>query len=161
MARRRLGGRALGCLTASLLLLAGCQGTAKHDQSYFTIRPVRRQSAPPCAPPALSELQADQAVRCYELGASAVDAADVTSAAVVANPATGVDEVTFQLSPDGTGRFNAMAQAVGRGGQAAIVVDKVVVSAPRFDTTDFPGTGVITGLDTATSHQLATRLNRK
>lgn len=161
MARRRLGGLGLGCLSASLLLLAACQGTTKHDQSYFTIRPVRRQSAPPCAPPAFSEFQGGQAVHCYELGVAAVDAGDVSSAAVVANSVTGAAQVTFQLSPDGTARFNAMAQAVGRGGQAAIVVDRVVVSAPRLDTTEFPGSGVVTGLDAATAQELATRLNRK
>ena len=99
-------------------------------------------------------------MRCFELGPAGVDAGDVASAEVVTSRATGTDEVTFTLSPAGTMRFNAMARAVGLGGQAAMVVDGVVVSAPRIQVLEFSGSGVVTGLDAAAAQRLAKRLNR-
>jgi preprotein translocase subunit SecD len=147
-------------LTATLVLLVGCSDpAAKPDPSYFTIRPVTRQTAPPCARPALPELQNGQAVRCYELGPAGVDADDVQSATIIRDPQTSAPEVEFDLSPQGVERFNAMAKAVGVGGQAAVVVDGIVASAPRLDTTDFPGRGAVTGLGEEQAQRLATRLN--
>ncbi len=154
VASGRQGGQIVTLLSASLVLLAGCGGgTAKQDPSYFTIRPVIGQQPPPCVPPALPERQNAEVVRCYQLGPAQVDAHDVASAAVVPQG------VEFTLSPEGAERFSAMARAVGRGGQAAIVVDGVVTSAPRFETTDYPGKGVVTGLDSGAAPRLANRLN--
>lgn len=80
---------------------------------------------------------------------------------MVTEAATGAEQVQFQLSPDGTARFNTMAQAAGRGADLAMVVDGVVASAPRLETTDFPGQGVATGLGANAAQALAKRrLNR-
>ncbi|MDQ2827073.1 MAG: hypothetical protein M3Y04_08965, partial [Actinomycetota bacterium] len=101
-----------------------------------------------------------QVVHCFEVGGAQVDADDVESAAVVIQPATNTQAVTFRFSSKGTERLNAMARTIGVGGQAAIVVDGVVVSAPRLDTTDFPGTGVVAGLNNDDAAALVKRLNR-
>ena len=129
------------------------------DPSFFTIRPVIRESSPPCNPPALAERRNGQAVRCYELGPAEVDAEDVISAAVVAS-LTGTEEVTFELSPEGIGRFNALARNVGLGGRAAIVVDGAVVSAPILQVTEFSGRGVVAGLTADEARHLVVRLER-
>ncbi len=162
METRRLGGRSFLSLIAAIVALAGCHHTgAKQVASYFTIRPVTRELPPPCVPPALAESRNGQAVYCFEVGAAQVDASDVESAGLVTNSATSTSTVEFSLSSKGTDRFNAMARMVGLGGQAAFVVDGVVVSAPRFDTTDFPGRGVVTGLTNEEAAELVKRLNRR
>lgn len=155
------GRRSLLSLSATLMVLAACSdpGT-KQDTSYFTIRPVTRELPPPCVPPALAEQSDGQVVHCFVVGGAQVDAGDVESAAVVIEPATSTPAVTFRLSSKGTDRFNAMARTIGVGGQAAIVVDGVVVSAPRLDATDFPGTGVVAGLHNDAAAGLVKRLNR-
>jgi len=101
-----------------------------------------------------------QVVVCYEMGPVAVDAGAVTSAAVVSDGAAPTAGVTFELSPAGTSRWNAMARTAGVGAQVAIVVDGAIVGAPTLQTTDFPGKGVVTGLDPAAAQRLAGRLNR-
>ena len=159
MSTQRVGGRAVPCLTITVMLLGACRDTPNRDASYFTIRAVLRESPPPCSPPALPEQRDGQALRCIEVGPAAVDASDVASAAVVAT-GPGTEAVQFELSPKGTERFNALARSVGLGGRAAIVVDGVVVSAPRFETTEFAGEGHVTGLDAASADRLARRLNR-
>jgi preprotein translocase subunit SecD len=121
---------------------------------------VNQELAPPCIPQALPELQGGQAVRCFQLGPPAVDASDVASAEVVVNDVAAVQQVTFQLSPEGAARLDALAKAVGLRGRAAIVVDGSVVSTPRFESTEFQGQGVMTGLDPVAAHRLAERLNR-
>lgn len=162
MGTRRLGGRSLVALSAAIVVLAGChQPGPKQEALYFTIRPVTRELPPPCVLPALTEKRNGQAVHCFEVGTAQVDASDVESAVVVTDRATSTPAVAFSLSSKGTDRFNAMARMVGLGGQAAFVVDGLVVSAPRFDTTDFPGRGVVTGLTNAEAGQLVKRLNRR
>jgi preprotein translocase subunit SecD len=162
MGTRRRGGRSLLSLTATIAILAGChQPGAKQEQSYFTIHPVTRELPPPCLPPAVAEKRNGEAVFCFELGVPQVDAGDVESAALVTDRATSTPSVEFRLSSSGTDRFNAMARMVGVGGQAAFVVDGAVVSAPRFETTDFPGSGVVTGLTNDEAGQLVKRLNRR
>lgn len=154
------GGQLRSLVCASLVLLAGCRGAARQpDPSYFTIRPVTSEFTPPCAPPALAEQHDGQAVRCYDVGPAGVDARDVKSATVIVDPRTGQHAVEFDLSPRGTERFNTLARTVGVGGLAAIVVDGVVVSTPRFDTTQFPGKGRVTGLDAGQAERLTHRLN--
>jgi preprotein translocase subunit SecD len=161
MGTRRLGGRSLLSLSTAVVVLAGCHLGAKQEASYFTIRPVTRELPPPCVPPALAEKRNGQAVHCFEVGPAQVDASDVESAALVTDGATSTAAVEFSLSSKGTDRFNAMARMVGLGGQAAFVVDGVVVSTPRFDTTNFPGRGVVTGLTDDEAGQLMKRLNRR
>jgi preprotein translocase subunit SecD len=161
MGTRRLGGGSLLSLSAAVVVLAGCHLGAKQEASYFTIRPVTRELPLPCVPPALAEKHNGQAVHCFEVGAAQVDAGDVESAALVNDGATSTPAVEFSLSSTGTDRFNAMARMVGLGGQAAFVVDGVVVSAPRFDTTNFPGRGVVSGLTNDEAGQLVKRLNRR
>ena len=161
MELKRPDGRLLASLAAILVVLPGCHHrAATPGASFITIRPVIRELPPPCAPPALTEKRDGLAVGCFEVGPAEVDASDVKSAAVVTDRATNLPAVEFSLSSTGTDRFNSMARMVGVGGQAAFVVDGVVVSAPHFDTTDFPGNGVVTGLDGAQAAQLVKRLNR-
>ena len=112
-------------------------------------------------PPALVEEHDGHALACYEVGPAQVNANDVKSAAVVVDPVTKAEEVEFDLPPKGVERFNALARSVGLGGQAAIVVYGVVVSAPRFDTTEFPGKGRVTGLPADQAQRLARRLNSR
>lgn len=162
MGARHLGRGSLLSLSAAIAVLAGCDHSpTKPEASYFTIRPVTRELAPPCVPPALAEKRDGQAIHCFEVGAAQVDASDVQSATLVTDPATKTPAVEFSLSPRGIDRFNAMARMVGTGGQAAIVLDGRIVSAPRLDTTDFPGTGVVTGLNNDEASQLTQRLNRR
>jgi preprotein translocase subunit SecD len=160
MGLRRLSIRSLLALTAAFAVLAGCRDAGtKQDVTYFTIRPVTRALPPPCVSPALPEERDGQAIHCFEVGRAQVDASDVESATVVTDRATNTHAVEFDLSPNGANRFNAMARMVGMGGQAAIVVDGIVVSAPRFQTTEFSGKGVVTGLDVDEAGRLAKRLN--
>lgn len=144
-----------------MVVLGACSNPApKDDPSYFTIRPVVRQFEPPCAAPAIVEMRDRKAFRCFELGPPGVDASDVKSASLVKQPATKTDAVEFELTANGAERFNLLARTVGVGGQAAIVVDGAVVSAPRLDVTEFAGKGVVTGLSTEDAPRLAKRLNR-
>lgn len=151
---------AIVALGAACALLVGC-GDAASAPSFFAIRSVTARMSPPCVAPALGAAPAQNRpiVACYELGPTAVTARDVSSALVRPNANTETIDVEFALTPAGVERFNAMARALGIGGQAAIVVDGGIVSAPRLDTTDFPGRGVITGLDLVTAQGLAARLN--
>lgn len=161
MRARRIVGGALATVTVHLVLLAGCgDPPTRADSSFFTIRPIAGQSAPPCTAPALAEVRGGDAVRCYEVGAAEVDAGDVTSASVATDRATQTEDVQFVLSAEGTERLNGLARTVGVGGRAAIVVDGMVVGAIRFETTDFQGRGVVSGLGAAEAERLARRLNR-
>ena len=81
----------------------------------------------------------------YLLGPAEVKGQALSSASATVQPSTGVWEVEFSLTGDGTKEWNDMAAKVGTGNQIAIDLDGVVRSAPRLDTTDFPGKGVITG----------------
>ena len=130
------------------------------NHAYFGIRAIEGQTDPPCKAPALPQVQNGRSVRCYQLGPSQVDAADVASATAVPDRSTGAASVNFDLSPDGTEQFNALARSVGVGGQLAIVVDGRVVSSLTLETTDFPGRGVVSGLSSDAANRLATRLNR-
>ena len=140
-------------------LLAGCSDSAR-DPGYFTIRPVVRQLPLPCAAPAIVQQGPDgEAAACFELGPPGIDARDVKSAEVQPNPRTGGAEVQFELTATGTVRFNDLCRWTGLGNQLAIVVDGVVASAPRLQTTEFQGRGVVTGLSPAAAEQLVKRLN--
>ena len=81
----------------------------------------------------------------YLLSPAAVKGQALSSARATVAPSTGVWEVEFSLTGDGTKEWNDMAKKVGSGNQIAIDLDGVVRSAPRLETTDFPGKGVITG----------------
>jgi preprotein translocase subunit SecD len=81
----------------------------------------------------------------YLLGPAEVKGQALSSASATVAPSTGVWEVQFSLTGEGTKQWNDMATKVGTGNQIAIDLDGVVRSAPRLDTTDFPGSGVITG----------------
>jgi preprotein translocase subunit SecD len=81
----------------------------------------------------------------YLLDPAEVKGQALSSASAVVEPSTGVWEVQFSLTGEGTKQWNDMATKVGQGNQIAIDLDGVVKSAPRLDTTDFPGKGVITG----------------
>jgi preprotein translocase subunit SecD len=81
----------------------------------------------------------------YLLGPAEVTGRALSSARATVEPTTGAWEVEFSLTSTGTKQWNDMAAKVGQGNQIAIDLDGVVKSAPRLDTTDFPGKGRITG----------------
>ena len=81
----------------------------------------------------------------YLLGPAEVKGQALSDARATVQPTTGQWEVEFSLTGEGTKQWNDMAAKVGAGNQIAIDLDGVVRSAPRLETTDFPGRGVITG----------------
>jgi preprotein translocase subunit SecD len=81
----------------------------------------------------------------YLLGPAEVKGQALSSARAIVEPNTGAWQVEFSLTGDGAKQWNDMATKVGAGNQIAIDLDGVVRSAPRLETTDFPGKGVITG----------------
>ncbi|MGH9225581.1 MAG: protein translocase subunit SecD [Acidimicrobiales bacterium] len=81
----------------------------------------------------------------YLLGPAEVTGRALSSARATVEPTTGVWQVEFSLTSGGTKEWNDMAVKVGQGNQIAIDLDGEVKSAPRLDTTDFPGKGRITG----------------
>jgi len=81
----------------------------------------------------------------YLLAPAPVKGQALSSASASVQPNTGVWEVQFSLTGDGTKAWNDMATKVGVGNQIAIDLDGVVRSAPRLDSTDFQGKGVISG----------------
>ena len=81
----------------------------------------------------------------YVLGPAEVKGQAVSSARAEIEPTTSAWIVRFDLTSEGTSAWNAMARKVGQGGRIAIDLDGVVKSAPSLQTTDFPGSGQITG----------------
>ena len=81
----------------------------------------------------------------YQLGPAEVKGQAISSARAEINQTSGAWGVTFNLTSEGTSAWNAMARKVGQGGRIAIDLDGVVKSAPSLETTDFPGSGQITG----------------
>ena len=81
----------------------------------------------------------------YLLGPAEVKGQALSDARATVAPTTGAWEVEFSLTGAGTKQWNDMAVKVGAGNQIAIDLDGVIRSAPRLETTDFPGKGVITG----------------
>jgi preprotein translocase subunit SecD len=81
----------------------------------------------------------------YLLGPAEVTGQALSAARATVNTNNGVWEVQFDLTSDGTSKWNAMAQKVGLNNQIAIDLDGVVRSAPSLSTTNFPGSGQISG----------------
>ncbi len=81
----------------------------------------------------------------YLLGPAEVTGEAMSSAMATVNPNNGVWEVEFNLTSSGTSQWNAMAEKVGVNGQVAMDLDGVVRSAPSLQTTNFPGSGQISG----------------
>jgi preprotein translocase subunit SecD len=81
----------------------------------------------------------------YLLGPAEVNGQAMSSARATINTTNGVWEVQFSLTSDGTTQWNAMAEKVGINGQIAMDLDGVVQSAPSLQTTNFPGSGQISG----------------
>ena len=81
----------------------------------------------------------------YLLGPAEVNGQAMSSASATVNPNNGVWEVEFSLTSDGTTQWNTMAEKVGVNGQIAMDLDGVVQSAPSLQTTNFPGSGQISG----------------
>jgi preprotein translocase subunit SecD len=69
----------------------------------------------------------------------------LSDASATVNATNGTWEVKFNLTSDGTTKWNAMAQKVGVNNQIAIDLDGEVKSAPSLSTTNFPGSGQISG----------------
>ncbi len=81
----------------------------------------------------------------YLLGPAEVTGQAMSSARATVNPNNGVWEVQFSLTSGGTTQWNAMAEKVGVNGQIAMDLDGVIQSAPSLQTTNFPGSGQISG----------------
>ncbi len=81
----------------------------------------------------------------YLLGPAEVNGQAMSSARATVNTNNGVWEVQFSLTSDGTTQWNTMAEKVGVNGQIAMDLDGVVQSAPSLQTTNFPGSGQISG----------------
>ncbi len=81
----------------------------------------------------------------YLLGPAEVNGQAMSSARATVNTTNGVWEVQFSLTSEGTTQWNAMAEKVGVNGQIAMDLDGVVQSAPSLQTTNFPGSGQISG----------------
>ncbi|MGI9033346.1 MAG: protein translocase subunit SecD [Acidimicrobiales bacterium] len=81
----------------------------------------------------------------YVLGPAAVKGQAISSASAQVDPNNGSWSVNFSLTGSGEKDWNAMATSVGQGKQIAIDLDGVVKSAPALQTTNFPGSGQITG----------------
>jgi preprotein translocase subunit SecD len=81
----------------------------------------------------------------YLLGPAEVTGQAMSGASATVNPTNGVWEVEFNLTSSGTTQWNAMAEKVGVNGQIAMDLDGVVRSAPSLQTTNFPGSGQISG----------------
>ena len=127
--------------------------------AQLLFRPVREAlaagdtaAAPPADPTEVVLPQKDASGRVvaqYRLGPSQVSGQALSGARAVVDPTTGGWGVEFSLTSAGTRDWNQMAAAIGQGGQVAIDLDGEVRSAPRLQTTDFPGKGQITGDFTA------------
>ncbi|MDQ4133675.1 MAG: hypothetical protein M3179_10840 [Actinomycetota bacterium] len=141
------------------------RGPANDDPSFFSLRPVIRRLDPPCEPrisptSAVLPVYPGQPEACYELRPPALDASAVASAEANRSDATGEWVVDFTLTPEGEIRFRAMADQLRVGGQIAIVIDDVVLSAPTLETELFSGRGQISaGFDEGSALELADRLN--
>lgn len=81
----------------------------------------------------------------YRLGPSEVTGRALSGARATVDPTTGGWSVEFSLTSGGAKDWNDMAAKIGQGGQVAVDLDGVVKSAPRLQTTNFPGKGQITG----------------
>ena len=79
------------------------------------------------------------------LGPAEVTGQALSDASATVNPSNGTWEVQFNLTGDGTSQWNAMAQKVGVNNRIAIDLDGEVKSAPSLSTTNFPGSGQISG----------------
>ena len=123
-------------------------------QLYF--RPVHETLPPTATPdPGQNDPAADvvlpekdrsgRVVAHYRLGPSDVSGQALSGARAVVDPTTGGWGVEFSLTSSGTKDWNDLAAKIGQGGQIAIDLDGEVKSAPRLQTTDFPGKGQITG----------------
>jgi preprotein translocase subunit SecD len=107
----------------------------------------------------------DEAGNRYRLASAVIAGGDVAEANAVLGGATGSEwTVNFQLTDDAAGRFaDATTTAVSLPppqNQIAIVVDRVVISAPSVQSPITGGTGEITGgFAEAEARDLATVLN--
>ncbi|MEA2704024.1 MAG: preprotein translocase subunit SecD [Actinomycetota bacterium] len=79
------------------------------------------------------------------LGPAEVTGQALSDASATVNSQNGTWEVKFNLTGDGTSKWNAMAQKVGVNNRIAIDLDGEVKSAPSLSTTNFPGSGQISG----------------
>lgn len=66
----------------------------------------------------------------------------------------------MSLSDDASATMNAFVERWGVGSQMAIVVNGMVVGAPRMDFTHFSGKAIVSGFDQMTAQALAERLHR-
>jgi hypothetical protein len=139
-------------------------GVTVSEHGYLQFLPVKARTTPPCvAVPAaivMAERTGGQEVACYQVTRPLVDAGDIAGAEAHEDRMTGHWDVRFTLTPDGARRFRQLYDAVGAGGQFAVLLDGQIVSVPRFSDAAPGDIGVVTGLDEATARSLADRLRR-
>ncbi|MGQ0744208.1 MAG: protein translocase subunit SecD [Acidimicrobiales bacterium] len=81
----------------------------------------------------------------YRLGPAAVTGDGLSSARATVDPVNGTWAVDFELTSEGSVAWDEMAKAVGIGGRIAIDLDGQIESAPSLSSTEFGGSGQITG----------------
>ncbi|HEX3393282.1 MAG TPA: protein translocase subunit SecD [Acidimicrobiales bacterium] len=151
--------------TAQLYFRPVVQALPPEGATPTTVPPTTQPGSPPTSAPAPTDVpttpsdkddpaaqvvlpQQDSKGRVttrYALGPAAVKGQAISSAKAVVDPNSGGWSVNFSLSGDGEKDWNTMATKVGVNGQIAIDLDGVVKSAPALQTTNFQGSGTITG----------------
>jgi preprotein translocase subunit SecD len=163
--------RLLGLFLLATAMIS-CASGRDRDATFFQMRPVLQQLGPdqctteraalvtPAGQAYLPEKSKDGATTsCHLVGPTGLSVVDVASAKAVSSPATGFWQIDMTLTAAGTKRFNDLAAKLGVGNRIALVVDGVVISAPRLETTSFAGRLVMTGNFTrAEAEALAARL---
>ncbi|MGH9190226.1 MAG: preprotein translocase subunit SecD, partial [Acidimicrobiales bacterium] len=81
----------------------------------------------------------------YLLGPAEVRGQAISDARAEVEPTSGTWKIVFDLTSEGTQQWNAMAVKVGTGKSIAIDLDGEVKSAPVLNSTNFSGSGEITG----------------
>ena len=122
--------------------------------SAVPLKPEPREAKAPCAdspvPPTegqavLPEERGGKIVGCYLVGPADVKGQAISAARAKVEPTTSAWKIEFDLTGQGETDWNAMATKAGVGTSIAIDLDGVVKSAPRLNSTDFKGSGEISG----------------
>jgi len=134
--------------TTTTTTAAGPTTTAAPNSPPTTVAPEALKTTPPDQDDPKSQVvlpSKKEGGRRFLLGPAEVTGRAMTTAKAIIQPNTGVWEVKFELTGEGTKQWNAMATKVGKGNQIAIDLDGDIRSAPALNETNFPGSGVITG----------------
>ncbi len=124
---------------------SGSPSTTAQTAGRFEVRPVIGRDPQPCRVGQLLLAPVHQSAVCLTLGATALNGADVASVSVSSQSTDGPG-IDIRLTTDGLTRVNALARrlygAPSPMGEAALLVDGRVFSAPRFNIDHFDATGI-------------------